>query len=304
MTRHAFQQNPAQLDFIANAIPAIAPLRIRGVSEAWDMPVSHLASPEGFDVRYPDSRHVTISYVAAGAPVERMDGRYKGQRAEPKRDVFMLYPGHGERRWRAEGAIELRHFYMTLSMIAAVAGEVARRGDQDFELRDDRIVARDATLRLLLDQYAAHAADENIPPSTLEMDARAVLVAAHLVRYHSNRTQPRNSLSGNLSALQLKTAIDYLEAHLDRNPRLADIAAAVGLSPHYFCTAFARSTGRAPHQFLMARRIDRAKQLLLEDQPLVEVALDCGFSSQSHFTTVFRKIAGATPAAWRAAHRR
>ena len=71
MTRHAFQQNPAQLDFIANAIPAIAPLRIRGVSEAWDMPVSHLASPEGFDVRYPDSRHVTISYVAAGAPVER-----------------------------------------------------------------------------------------------------------------------------------------------------------------------------------------------------------------------------------------
>ena len=83
--------------------------------------------------------------------------------------------------------------------------------------------------------------------------------------------------------------------------RLADLAAAVGLSERHLCTAFQVSTGRPPHRWLLDRRVERAKALL-EAEPsrrVTEVALACGFTSSAHFATVFRRAMGKAPSAWR-----
>lgn len=81
------------------------------------------------------------------------------------------------------------------------------------------------------------------------------------------------------------------------------MAAAAGLSPHHFNRAFSVSMGTPPVRYLWARRLVIAKtQLSTTSAPIAQVALDCGFSDQSGFTTAFRRLTGMTPAAFRATH--
>jgi AraC family transcriptional regulator len=93
-----------------------------------------------------------------------------------------------------------------------------------------------------------------------------------------------------------------MAANLDGDVSLTQLAAASRLSASYFTRAFRRSTGVPSHRWLMQRRIDKAKDLLRNSgQSLNEIALACGFADQSHFTTVFTRMVGASPGAWRRA---
>ena len=83
---------------------------------------------------------------------------------------------------------------------------------------------------------------------------------------------------------------------------LPDLAAAAGVSRMHFAAQFRAATGMRPHDYLLARRIFRAMaQMMDSDEPLAFLALSVGFQSQSHFTTVFKRMTDTTPAAWRAA---
>lgn len=136
----------------------------------------------------------------------------------------------------------------------------------------------------------------------LYTDALANALALHLIKNHSAFGQNARLYSGGLSPSQLQRATDYLTSHLEQNPSLTEVAAIVGVSMHHFARAFKQSTGVPPHRYLMERRIERAKALLAQtDQPLAEIALRLGFSSQSHFTTIFRQITGTTPKSYRRA---
>jgi len=105
---------------------------------------------------------------------------------------------------------------------------------------------------------------------------------------------------GGLAPWQLKLATEMLNAHLAGDISHAQIAQQCGLSPSHFARAFRISTGLAPHQWLLRRRVDRAKELLRDPvQPLTAIAFACGFADQSHFTRVFGAIAGMPPGEWR-----
>jgi AraC family transcriptional regulator len=109
----------------------------------------------------------------------------------------------------------------------------------------------------------------------------------------------RPRVSG-LSKWRLKRATEYMVANLADPISLADIAAAAGLSRMYFAAQFRAATGLRPHEYLLQRRIERAQELLLNSRvPLVEIALDVGFKTQAHFTTVFALFVNETPNAWR-----
>lgn len=103
-----------------------------------------------------------------------------------------------------------------------------------------------------------------------------------------------------LAPFRLRRALDFIEARLEETITLADVAAAVGLSPKHFARAFRRSTGQSPHRFIVQRRLERAKTMMLGTElALTEIALACGFGSQQHFTRVFREAVGMPPGQWR-----
>jgi AraC family transcriptional regulator len=89
---------------------------------------------------------------------------------------------------------------------------------------------------------------------------------------------------------------DYIDAHLDSDMEVAELARQVNLSPHHFSMLFKRAIGVPPHQYVLRKRIHAAKRhLAAGGRTLSEVALSLGFCDQSHFSRAFRKITGTTP---------
>lgn len=103
-----------------------------------------------------------------------------------------------------------------------------------------------------------------------------------------------------LAAWQMRRVTAYIDAHLAGSIRNRDLAAAAKLSCGYFCQSFKDSFGCPPHSYIVRRRVERAKELLeTTTTPLSQIALDCGFSDQSHFSRIFRRVTGEAPRLWR-----
>ncbi len=90
-------------------------------------------------------------------------------------------------------------------------------------------------------------------------------------------------------------AKQYLSQNLDTRVSLKEIAQKVNVSQFHFLRMFKQHMGVSPHQFRILTRIQAAKSLLQNETPLVEVALETGFTDQSHFTNTFKKYTGVTP---------
>jgi AraC family transcriptional regulator len=98
----------------------------------------------------------------------------------------------------------------------------------------------------------------------------------------------------------LRQALKFIDAHLGERLTLARIADEARLSPYHFAHIFKRFTGVAPHQYVMQRRLERAKQLLAgSDTPIAEIAAELGYASQSHFSEAFHHATGITPLTYR-----
>ncbi len=107
---------------------------------------------------------------------------------------------------------------------------------------------------------------------------------------------------GTLPACRLRRVTEYVQQNLDKNLTLADLAATVYMSPYHFARLFKCSTGEPPHRFVVRQRITHAQSCLTaEGLSIAQVARMAGFRTPSHFTTVFRRVLGVTPGAYRAA---
>ena len=106
--------------------------------------------------------------------------------------------------------------------------------------------------------------------------------------------------SKSFTARDYKQVLDHIAVNYGKNILLEDMAAEASLSPSHFSRLFQQTIGQSPYQFLMAYRIEQAKNML--DNPrklMVNIALSCGFSDQAHFSRVFKKIEGLTPKQYR-----
>jgi len=143
------------------------------------------------------------------------------------------------------------------------------------------------------------AATEN-PMGRLYADSLIQTLALHVLKTYSTAKSGVERSNGGLSGYRLQRVCEYIEANLDEDVGLAQLAAVAGLSQFHFARAFRKTTGVTPQQYLMQRRIERAKELLSNDElPIVEISLRTGFKNQSHFTTLFRKFTNLTPKTWR-----
>jgi AraC-like DNA-binding protein len=138
--------------------------------------------------------------------------------------------------------------------------------------------------------------------SRLYIDTLLMLLLTRLMRCASNFATPHQPayVKGGLPNWRLKRALELLEADLTKTPSLAELAKPLRIHPTSFCRAFKQSTGLSPHRYLLAHRINRAKEMMKDqNRTLTEIALDCGFSSSSQFSIVFKRITGVSPRIYR-----
>ncbi len=122
----------------------------------------------------------------------------------------------------------------------------------------------------------------------------------HFVCNYGGITLGERAVQGGLSSLQMRKATEFLNTHLDGDVDLQQVAAVCDLSLSHFARAFRQTYGKPPYRWLIERRIDKAKDLLMNTRlPLSDIAVRCGFTDQSGFNRSFKRMYGVTPGIWR-----
>jgi AraC family transcriptional regulator len=125
-------------------------------------------------------------------------------------------------------------------------------------------------------------------------------LAARLLQRHNRRSLPMREVQGGMSAAKLKQVVTYIEDNLESELSLAEIAVIAGISVSHLKTLFRQSTGTPVHQYVLRRRVERAKALLNDPSlTIAQIAFAAGFAHQSHLARHMRRLCGTTPAAVR-----
>jgi AraC family transcriptional regulator len=136
----------------------------------------------------------------------------------------------------------------------------------------------------------------------LYADAVGITIAARLLAPTYRGDLSERPKAAALAKWRLRRTLEYVEANLGESVRLADMASVTGLSRMHFAAQFRAATGLRPHEYLLRRRIERAQEKLAKtDMSLVDVAQTVGFHTQAHFSSVFKRVVGQPPQAWRVA---
>jgi AraC family transcriptional regulator len=183
---------------------------------------------------------------------------------------------------------------------------VARVAAESFDLDPTRVVVPPLDQQHLPPlQAAMQAVDAELTGGglggRLAAEALANVLAVHLIRHVTALRRPKRGRDGALPQGRLRVVTAYIEEHLDAGLTLDQMATVVHLSPYHFARQFKAATGLPPHQYVIRRRVERAKQLLQAgtDLSLTEVAADLGFSDHSQFCQHFKRLVGVTPRQFR-----
>jgi AraC-like DNA-binding protein len=137
-------------------------------------------------------------------------------------------------------------------------------------------------------------------PPKIFLDYIGQAILAHATRVYGQSPASTDLKRGLLAPWQVRRAKEFLGANLSGNVALASVAAECNLSVSHFSHAFRRTFGRPPHRWLMERRVDAVKDLLLNSRlTLAEVASKCGFADQSALNRSFKRVHGTSPGEWR-----
>jgi AraC family transcriptional regulator len=210
-----------------------------------------------------------------------------------------LTPGEAKTQWQHSGNPEILQVYLRQQVFAGAVSEMYGGDPAMAEL-----VPRFAAIDPLLEQLAlaiAAALRDGHASDGLYIDTLAQMIAAHLARNHSTRSRtPRTMAAQTISGWKMRRVIEFIEENLEHDLSLEAMASQVEVSPLYLPRAFKAAVGQSPHQYVLVRRIERAKELLRNTQsPIADVAFSSGFSSQSHLSNWFLRLVGVSPATYR-----
>lgn len=227
--------------------------------------------------------------VHAGAPVRGVCAKAQGY-TYTRGDIDIVPAGLSD---------QCLHDDSSTSLVVQMSPALLRRAAEELGLDPDRAGLEPRhQLRDPQIEHIAWALDaerkSTHPAGALYADSLGLALALHLLRSFRAPTPARRGLS----AAQLKRVRDYIEQHLDRDLSLSTLAEVAGVSASHLKSAFRRSTGLPVHEYVIQRRVERAKHLLTQGKlPASEIALEAGFSHQSHMARCMRRVLGLTPSA-------
>ena len=213
-------------------------------------------------------------------------------------DFCLASQGIPVRGEHARGAV-----FLCLSLSPAFVTSVAEglefpHGHSEFR---SLCCVRDFRVEHLLLTLQAEAAS-GCPSGRLFGEGLATALVVHLLTHYSACTRSVVERKGGLPPVRLRMVLDYIEENLDAEVSLKSLADLVHLSPHHFSTVFRASVGMSAHQYVVRRRIAKARELLEQGEiTIADISCTLGFASQAHFTTAFGKLTGSTPANYRRA---
>ncbi|MFM0741736.1 AraC family transcriptional regulator [Paraburkholderia xenovorans] len=236
---------------------------------------------------HPAPHHLLVFHLGAGAHVKARADDTHVRRSVPAGSIY-VWPADQAFNISLESWVETMHLYLHRDLFGS-----------ETELKPELCV-RD-TLLLELGTELARLMKSRVGAMDLYVDSLAVAMAERLVsRCVDGRVASRRRGRPGLSPVKLRRVVEYIDSNLQEPIRLSQLCEIANMSPAHFVRQFKATLGQPAHQFVLNRRIELARKLLSHsDQPLVEVALHCGFTHQEHLTNVFRRLVGIAPGAYR-----
>lgn len=237
-----------------------------------------------------DGRHVLCLHLGAPVPVSYRAGRHERQGVR-LHGQFCVVPGGSSTRWTLSLPARSLLLRLAPSLWRDTAHSLgAGSGDQ----LAPAIHIRDPQVERIGWMMQAEQRD-GFPGGRLFADGLAAALAARLLALQSRKPLAAVA-AGALPTWRLRRVLEYIEAHLERDLRLAELAAVAGFSVSHFKPLFKQATGLPAHRFVLERRVERARTLLQEGRGSIsEIAQACGFSHASHMARSLRRSLGATP---------
>lgn len=224
-------------------------------------------------------------------------GRLHGRPSSYLPSFAVLLAAGCPSQWLLEGAVDAAGFYLPAAVGERLARlvETAADGTAEYQFSDSLVTA--AALQIVEELRRGQEADRRF------LDELGRVLIRQTERVFAGRAGSRVSpTSSQLS--RLRSALVWIDRHLDARITNAALAGHVGLGESHFRHVFTRTFGVPPNQYVQQRRLERARELLtLTSRPIAHIASDCGFASQSYLTTCFKARHGVTPARLRRATR-
>jgi AraC family transcriptional regulator len=276
-------------------------------ASAWGSRVSMLAAhyrdAPATEVEVPPSTHHSL--VLVYRPPENCEIHYEDVKRHlpPPAGSILIIPAGVPVRWRWSGQNESLHVSLEPRLIAQVAAE-------SFELDPARLTVPSLDdlhlppLRAAMGAVGAELSSGG-GGGSLAAESLANVVAVHLLRHLLAPRRPERGRDGVLPQARLRAVVEFIEEQLDATLTLEQMAAIAHRSVYHFARQFKAATGLPPHQYVILRRVERARRLLQVkgDQSLAEIAVQAGFADQSQFSRHFKRLVGITPGQYRTPER-
>jgi len=241
-------------------------------------------------VQHAYPRHSHDYYVISLIQQGRQSFTHKGTKyTTPPGGVILINPGAVHTGEAADrDGFELRSIYPTISHMSIAMRELTGHDRSTPIFADVRI----DNARLSKDILALHKALIQ-EPAPMETESRFLWVMTQLIKRYASAPVTEQKLGHEKTAIQ--KARLYIDENFAQGVSLHALSKFVALSPFYLLRAFCAEVGMPPYAYLESVRIRHTQKLIEAGKPLVEIAAEVGFSSQSHMTRSFKKIIGITP---------